>query len=742
VRLPAGVADVDVADYVLHPVLLDACLHVSLAALPTAATEAYVPVGIERLRLYRRPGQTLWSHVRLRAANDAQRPTMTANVQLFDEAGAVVAEVEGLTLKSVSRAALLPNPGMSWQESVYEVMWHSTAHTPREDTPPAHWLVLNDHADTGRQLAARLQAEGAQCTLVLPGQTYEQLAEAAFRIDPANPDDYQRLLQAVPNVRGVISLWSLDAGLDDFEAALRQVCGSTLNLVHALASQGNPPSLWLVTRGAVACPNDQGAGAGSQMAGIAQSPLWGLGNVIALEHPELHCVRIDLDPNVVEVEALCTAIISKTHEDQLAFRDQVRLAPRLVPSRLQGAPATLHFREDAAYLIVGGTRGLGLLVARWMVSKGATYVVLVGRSGNADAAEIAALEHMGARVLVTQADVSEAGEVARVLAHIDRPLRGVIHAAGVLDDGILQQQTVERFAPVMAPKVQGAWHLHTLTQDMPLDFFVLFSSVASLLGSSGQANYAAANAFLDALAHYRRTRGLPAVTINWGGWSEVGAAARDEIRARMRMTGLVPISPEQGLAALEYLLSQSSRDGGLTQAGVVPINWPVFLQHFPAGDVPPFLSQVARQVRSRMPSEPLWTPPFRHALEEAPANERREQLATHVRGQVAQVLGLPEGTLPPPEQGFFNLGMDSLLTLELRNRLQTSLACTLPTTLTFNYPTIEALVAYLAEAVLALEPAVTSEAKRPRENAELGAMLAEVDQMTDDAVQQLLRRRS
>jgi acyl carrier protein len=277
---------------------------------------------------------------------------------------------------------------------------------------------------------------------------------------------------------------------------------------------------------------------------------------------------------------------------------------------------------------------------------------------------------------------------------------------------------------------------------MPLDFFVLFSSVASLLGSSGQANYAAANAFLDALAHYRRAHGRPAVTINWGGWADVGAAARDEIRARMRLTGLVPIAPEQGLAALEYVLSQPSRDGALTQAGVVPINWPAFLQHFPDSEVPPFLSQVARQVRSHMPSEPAWTPPFRRVLEEAPANERRDQLAIHVRGQVAQVLGLPAGTLPPLEQGFFNLGMDSLLTLELRNRLQTSLACSLPTTLTFNYPTIEALVAYLAEAVLTIEPAVIPEAKRPGENAEIGAMLAEVDQMTDEAVQQLLRRRS
>ncbi|MDH3602772.1 MAG: SDR family NAD(P)-dependent oxidoreductase, partial [Candidatus Tectomicrobia bacterium] len=523
----------DVADYTLHPVLLDAGLQVLLAALPTADAEAYVPVSVERLRLYRRPGHTLWSHAVLHTANHAPQQTVTAHIHLWDVAGAVVAEIEGFTLKRTSREALIPLPEMSWQDCLYEVEWRAEANTPLAEIEPGHWLVLTDNAGLGRQLAARLRSGGSPCTLVFPGKTYEQLAEAAFRIDPGNPDDYRRLLQAVPGVQGVVHLWSLDTDLDDFEATLRQGCGSTLHLVHALVNQTRPASLWLVTRGAVGCP-------GHQVPGVAQSPLWGLGKVIALEHPELHCRQIDLDPNAVdaEVEVLGAEIVSKTPEDHIAFRHQVRLAPRLVPFRPQRAPATPSLREDDAYLIVGGTRGLGLLVARWMVSKGARHLVLMSRSGAADTATIAALEHAGAQVVVTQADVSEAEEVSQVLAHIDRPLRGIIHAAGVLDDGILQQQTLERFARVMAPKVRGAWHLHTLTKDMSLDFFVLFSSTASLLGSGGQANYAAANAFLDVLAHYRRAHGLPGVAINWGGWSEVGMAARSEVRERMNMTGL------------------------------------------------------------------------------------------------------------------------------------------------------------------------------------------------------------
>ena len=211
---------------------------------------------------------------------------------------------------------------------------------------------------------------------------------------------------------------------------------------------------------------------------------------------------------------------------------------------------------DGSYLITGGLRGLGLLVAQWMSERGARHLVLTGRSAASEsaAAAIREMEAKGTRVVVARGDVSDRVHLAALFSqfgHSLPPLRGIVHSAGTLDDGVLAQQTWERFEKVMAPKVDGAWHLHTLSQDQPLDFFVLFSSAVSMLGSAGQANHVAACAFEDALAHYRHDLGLPALSINWGPWSDIGAATQTGISHRLRMKGFQPIEPRQGLRVLE-----------------------------------------------------------------------------------------------------------------------------------------------------------------------------------------------
>ena len=379
----------------------------------------------------------------------------------------------------------------------------------------------------------------------------------------------------------------------------------------------------------------------------------------------------------------------------------------------------LTFRADSSYLIVGGLGGLGLLVAGWMVEHGARHLVLVGRSRPLAAAkaQIRELEEAGAEVIVAQADVSQKEQIGRVLADIYpqdassagneqiRPLKGIIHSAGVLADGLLRQQTWSRFASVLAPKVQGAWNLHTLTveQEIDLDFFVLFSSTASLLGSSGQANYAAANAFLDALAHFRRAAGLPGLSINWGGWSEVGAAAKFLSQMGNRKGVLSQqakeiemIAPQQGLQVLAHLLTASLLGKEVTpQVGVVPINW----SHEKRYDSAPFLANINKKTSKRSGKKTE----FRAQLEAASADERHALLTAHVRAEVSRVIGLTSREWDA-SQGLFKLGLDSLTSVELRNRLQSSLGCQLPSTLTFDYPTLEKLVDYLAQKVLPAAP--------------------------------------
>ncbi len=246
---------------------------------------------------------------------------------------------------------------------------------------------------------------------------------------------------------------------------------------------------------------------------------------------------------------------------------------------------------DASYLITGGLGGLGLEVARWLVEHGARHLILIGRREPSDAAAraVAGLREAGAEVVVAPADVASEADLAAVLARAPRPVRGVVHAAGVLDDGVLMQQTWARFEAVLAPKVQGAWNLHRLTRDQPLDFFVLFSSSAALLGSPGQGSYTAGNAFLDALAHHRRALGLPALSIDWGPWSGVGmAAALDEQRRRWAALGVSEIAPPQGLELLQHALTQD-----LTQVAALPVDWVRFLRTFPAGAAPKLLADLA-----------------------------------------------------------------------------------------------------------------------------------------------------
>lgn len=357
------------------------------------------------------------------------------------------------------------------------------------------------------------------------------------------------------------------------------------------------------------------------------------------------------------------------------------------------ATASTLVRADGSYLITGGFGGLGLRVARWLVEKGARHLILMGRSGvtAAIATQIQALEQAGATVTPLTADVSNLPQMTAVFADLAKtapPLLGIIHAAGVLEDGVLQQQTWQRFTRVMAPKVQGAWNLHSLTKNHPLDFFVLFSSSASVLGAAGQANYGAANAFLDALAAYRRSQGLPGLSMNWGPWADVGMTAKLQLNDRLREKGEESIPPERGLQILEQLLQQSA-----VQVGVMPMNWSRFLDR--SGTIPPFLGELHH------PSEhsvgQLQTLEFRQHLERLPVEERLAALKTQVCTQAAKILGIGTSGKIPTDKRLVDLGLDSLMAIEFLSLLQSSLGRSFSSALLFERPTIDALVDYLFE---------------------------------------------
>jgi NAD(P)-dependent dehydrogenase (short-subunit alcohol dehydrogenase family)/aryl carrier-like protein len=364
-------------------------------------------------------------------------------------------------------------------------------------------------------------------------------------------------------------------------------------------------------------------------------------------------------------------------------------------------------------VITGGLGGLGLALSGWLVEHGARHLVLVGRRGAPPAAEpaLAALRAAGAEVVVASADVAVEKEVAAVLARIDRelpPLRGVFHAAGILDDGTILRTNRARFAAVMAPKLRGAWNLHALTSSHQLDHFVLFSSFTSVLGSPGQASYAAANAFLDALAVDRRSHGLPALSVNWAPWSEIGlAAARADRGARLAGRGVASLPPDQALAALGRLLGC-----GAPQVGVMELDPAEWRRHSPGAASSAFLDALLPMSAPEVPFDapspsinggvrPAVT---RQTLLDHESADRLTVAEAYLRERAAAVLQLPASELDVATP-LIQLGLDSLMGVELRNRIEADLGIAVPLVSLFR----DASVARLTTNVLEqLAPAVAS----------------------------------
>jgi epothilone polyketide synthase D len=717
------------ARYVIAPGLLDSCFQLIGAGLGPSDIARLVdeeiftvPIGIGALELNGPPSGELWCHVVTQES--ASPDEVQADVRLCDQTGRTVAVVEKFRARRVARETLATNEAgraaLRATDWFYQLQWRR-AEPPATATaasgPNGHWLLLADRGGVGTALAALLESRGETCMSVRFTET-------------TSPALFRELLRPC---RGIIDLWSLEspagpASGDDFvpDAGLTSV----LHLVQAVAQAGwrDAPRLFLVTRGAqTATPGDTIA--------VTQTPLWGLGRTIALEHPELSCTRIDLSSanREAEVQTLVRELFLNSREDQVALRGDERYVARLV--RAQSAlPQAGELTGEGTYLIVGGLGGVGRTVARWLIEKGARHLVLIGRSAR-DGEAVAELRARGADVCFIQADVTREDQLAAAFEQIDAtmpPLLGVIHAAAVLDDGILLQLTRERLRAVLAPKIAGAWNLHKLTEHRALDFFVLFSSLASLLGSPGQANYAAGNAFLDGLAHYRRERRLPGLSINWGPWADVGQAAAEARRGeRLAMRGVAGIQPELGLEALGLLLRSDH-----TQIGVMRFNLRQWREFYPAAATAPLLSELRDEQPGLEEMRALGH--MRPVLLAATPERRRGLLVAHLQEQVGRVLRIDAAEIDP-NVALGSLGLDSLMGLEIRNRLEASLGLTLSATMAWTYPTLSALTTHLAQRMdLALEePAAASN----QEDDRLSQIADSIAHLSDEEMEALLMKK-
>ncbi|HEV7614885.1 MAG TPA: SDR family NAD(P)-dependent oxidoreductase, partial [Solirubrobacterales bacterium] len=428
---------------------------------------------------------------------------------------------------------------------------------------------------------------------------------------------------------------------------------------------------------------------GDELSGLASSALWGLVRSAQSENPG-RLALIDTDASEASTEALAGAL--QSDEPQLAIRSGELLAPRL---RRTQAPERqeLAFDPNRTALITGATGTLGSLTARHLVeAHGVRHLLLISRQGPEaeGATELKQeLEALGATVEIAACDVSDRAQLKALLTSIpdEHPLGAVIHAAGALDDATIGSLDPERLKRVFAPKLDAAWHLHELTEQMELSEFVLFSSAAATLGSPGQGNYAAANAFLDSLAAYRQARGLPATSIAWGLWEEASALTETVDRQRMSRAGIEVISSERGLELFDASLAM-----GESFALAAPLDRGALRVAAKAGVLPPILAELVR-VPTRRAGEAGGS--LSRKLADLPESEWGATVLEIVKDQVGGALGYPSGDAVDPDGAFKDAGFDSLAAVELRNRLNALSGLRLPATLVFDYPTPAGVATYL-----------------------------------------------
>lgn len=686
--------------------VLDACLHA--AAALSEGDGPVVPALVARVDLRRQLPRKVTSFVQASLPVRGSPPDRyVVDVQVFDRAGTQLAAVHGLELLTLP-APPRPDPlmVMRWRE----------VPTPRRDSVAGRWLLIADAGGVADGLLSALREAGADAWIVHRGAAFASRSDGAFCADLGSVVSLRALLAATGPCDRIVDLHGLDAAAPPDAVP---ACAGVLHLLQALAGAAwrAPPRLWLVTSGAVATADGQDVA-------IAQAPLWGLARTITYEHPELRCTRLDLDPAGTGADVLLAAITASDGEEEVALRGGQRLVARIVrlPAEVPAAPVAIA--GDRTYLITGGLGGLGLSLAAWLVSQGARHLALLGRtpvSRSAQRAAVDALVSAGATVEVVAVDVADRAAVERALEQVQHSLPklgGVVHAAGVLDDGLLLGQSAERFAAVMAPKVAGAFNLHSLTAD--LDFFVLYGSAAGFLGSPGQGGYAAANAFVDALAHHRRAAGLPALAVDWAAFSGVGLAAAEGRGDRLAHLGLGQLTPDEGASILGRLLAGSS-----TQVAVLPLDVRQWIESHPQVASASLLVELKAESRAR----PATGGDLRAALEAAPPSARRDRLEALIVEHVAMVLRLP-GDRVQRTTGLQSLGIDSLMGLELRNRLEAALDLELAATLIWSYPTVRALAGYLAGALGGADVSGGSDVGLTRE--------VEVDALEDDEVEALL----
>ena len=694
------------ASYAAHPALLDAALQAAALALTDLpAGELVLPVGIQAYTQLAPLGERLRVVARL---GPSERGVFVGEAWIVDPAGAVAAHLAGVELQRTDADAVRRSLGRVRTDWLLRVLWRTCPPAPPARADGQTWVLLSTGEEAGG-LAGRLRARGARVVVAhgdgpLVAAHGDGPLVAAGAVEPGTFADLGALLDALGPVEGLVDLRGIElAASGDVEARLGGLLSGALALVQRV-TEGEGTRVrtaWWITRGGQ--PVRRG-----EPVDPVQASLWGLVRVARLEHAAPSFRQLDLAPgdDAPDPELVIAELLGRDGEDQVALRNGERWVARISRRAAEPAAEAPVIRGgEAAYLVTGGRGAIGREVVRWLIARGAGAVVVASR--RPPDADSAALEALGPVVCV-QADVGTPAGVQATLAEIATrgwTLRGVLHAAGVLDDGLLRGQTPERVAAVLRAKAVAAALLDEATRAASLEIFVAFSSVASVFGSIGQAAYAAASAFLDGLAHRRVAEGRPGLSISWGMWGEgergegewraKGMAARldEAVKQRLRAQGAQPIPVERGLELLEWCLGRAT-----AHVAVMPMDWPLFLRSDDNRRTRLFddLAPLPGPRGASSAAAPEAVRRVREASPEARPGVVRELL----RAEVAAVLGVVAASEIDPRRPLMELGVDSMMAVELKDRLARTFSVSLSATLVYDYPSVDAMAAHVLDRVL------------------------------------------
>lgn len=690
-----------------HPTLLDACFQTLLASeIPLMNQDQSgirLPLSIKEISAQEIGCRPIWAHASIKSRNTDE---IIGEINVYDDEGRALAKITGFRAANVEKAGSKVNLATidNW---LTQMTWIEKPTTPSDkESTLGRWIIFKDSSPLSQALSKKLNDMKEPYILVSPGTQFQLDKEShQATVIPSSEYSIAQLFQALSDMpcKALLYLWPLDApnfsscAIEDLDSSKTYAPYPLIIVAQALLKSKNQAPLLVVTQGAQAvqstdCPNP------------TMASLWGMCRV--LWHQEMlenSCKLIDFDARQEAFEQNAEHILSEAKDfddTEIAFRDHARYTSRLEEAHDLSHPLPLRLRADGCYLVTGAFGALGQLVCKTLIKRGARRLILMSRTRIPDRKEwlscrddrlighinfIRELEASGALVILAPVDVTKEHDLKYWLDEFKSlsmpPIRGVFHLAGQVRDTLVSDMNRDIFDIAYTPKVLGAYNLHCQLLTEPIDHFILFASIASVLTTAGQTNYAAGNAFLDALAHYRKAQGLAALSIDWGPWATGMIEELGLIDHYRNSRGMSSLSPEAGMDVLERIMGQDKAQ--LLVATIV--DWPLFLNWYPK--VPALVSDIAAQHKDVLEESGTFIDRFKAV----PIEQSSSLLSDYFCQIVSDVLRIKLSQVSL-NHSLNELGLDSLLAIELRARIQRELKVALPVVTLLSTATIKDII--------------------------------------------------